>query len=120
MLLEWLELLWCLVLLEVSAFYTLLQVVAVDGLSNVEACLLGKSLLSLLDSCSIENFIGVKIICEHLFEFVIDLLVKFEQLRVRDLENALRVFLAQYFFDLLVKVSHTHQVAIFEVLVQLG
>ena len=42
-----------------------------------------------------------------------------EELGVCDLENALCVFLAQHFLDLLVQVSHAHQVALLQVLVHL-
>ena len=42
-----------------------------------------------------------------------------EELGVCDLENALCVFLAQHLLDLLVQVSHAHQVALLQVLVHL-
>ena len=58
-----------------GSFGALLQVVAIESFSKVKTCLLWKALLCLFNCSSIENFIRVKVVCKHLLEFVIDLLM---------------------------------------------
>ena len=59
----------------VRALNILLQVVAVDGLPQVQASLLQKALLGLLYRGAIEDFIRLLVVREHLFKLLVDLLV---------------------------------------------
>ena len=90
---------------------------AIKRLLNVQAGLLWKPFRSLFNRGAIKYLICVEVVSEHLFKLVIDLLVQVQKLSVRDLEDPLRILLAEYFFYLFVEITHAHQVSVFQVLV---
>lgn len=73
-----------------------------DCVSHIKACLLDEASLSLFNRCSVENFIRLYVVGQHLIELVVDLLMQVQELRVSDVEDPLGVLLAQHFLYLLV------------------